>query len=113
MRYRRAMGMALVFLTTLDGSGPAISCAEKIAEDLAKYNENTEDEAKIRVRMGIHSGNIVRVSDVNDRPNVAGEGINTAQRVMDCGDIGHVLLSDVAFRLRPTDPDRTDHSRAR
>ena len=103
-------GMALVFLTTRGGSGAAISCAETIAESVSKHNETTnEDDAKINVRMGIHSGNVVQVSDINDHLNVAGEGINTAQRVMDCGDIGHLLLSDVAFRLRPAEPDRTDH----
>jgi class 3 adenylate cyclase/TolB-like protein/Tfp pilus assembly protein PilF len=102
-------GMALVFLTTVGGSGPAASCAEKVADAIKKYNRATPDEdAKINVRMGIHSGNVVRVSDVNDRPNVAGDGINTAQRVMDCGDIGHILLSDLAYRLLPADPDRTD-----
>ena len=31
--------------------------------------------------------------DVNDRSNVAGAGIDLAQRVMDCGDAGHILLS--------------------
>src|SRR5438270_12889758 len=44
--------------------------------------------------MGIHSGPINQVTDVNDRINVAGAGINVAQRVMDCGDAGHILLSD-------------------
>lgn len=102
-------GMALVFLTTVGGSGSAASCAEKIAGAIKGYNLDTsEDDEKINVRMGIHSGNVVRVSDVNDQPNVAGDGINTAQRVMDCGDIGHILLSDLAFRLLPAEPDRTD-----
>ncbi|HBB89606.1 MAG TPA: hypothetical protein DC047_18525 [Blastocatellia bacterium] len=102
-------GMALVFLTTIDGSGPAIACAEKAAEAIAQYNDTVPEDSQIKVRMGIHSGNVVRVSDVNDRPNVAGEGINTAQRVMDCGDIGHILLSDLSFRLLPAMPDRADH----
>ena len=43
--------------------------------------------------MGIHSGPVSGVTDVNDRSNVAGAGINMAQRVMDCGDAGHILLS--------------------
>jgi len=47
----------------------------------------------LHLRMGIHSGPVERVVDVNDRKNVAGAGINLAQRVMDCGDAGHILLS--------------------
>jgi len=49
--------------------------------------------ARLQVRMGIHSGPVSGVVDVNERTNVAGGGINTAQRVMDCGDSGHILLS--------------------
>jgi hypothetical protein len=45
------------------------------------------------VRMGIHSGPVHQVEDVNERNNVAGAGINIAQRVMDCGDAGHILVS--------------------
>ena len=48
---------------------------------------------ELRVRMGIHSGPVNEVSDVNERANIAGAGINIAQRVMDCGDAGHILLS--------------------
>src|SRR5439155_4506112 len=48
---------------------------------------------ELRVRMGIHSGPVSAITDVNDRSNVAGAGINLAQRVMDCGDAGHILLS--------------------
>jgi class 3 adenylate cyclase len=47
----------------------------------------------IQLRMGVHSGPVKAVSDVNDRSNVTGAGINMAQRVMDCGDAGHILLS--------------------
>src|SRR5207248_8574632 len=47
----------------------------------------------IRLRMGIHSGPVNEVPDVNQRANIAGAGINMAQRVMDCGDSGHILLS--------------------
>ena len=47
----------------------------------------------IQVRMGVHSGPVSQVTDVNDRTNIAGAGINIAQRVMDCGDAGHILLS--------------------
>ena len=48
---------------------------------------------EIRVRMGIHSGPVSEVSDVNERANIAGAGINLAQRVMNCGDAGHILVS--------------------
>src|SRR4029077_3592412 len=47
----------------------------------------------LQIRMGIHSGPVSGVVDVNERTNVAGAGINMAQRVMDCGDAGHILLS--------------------
>lgn len=103
-------GIALVFLTAMGGSGKAITCAKEIAEAIFKYNQSTlEDEDKINIRMGIHSGNVVRVFDINKRPNVAGEGINTAQRVMDCGDIGHILLSEHAHHVLPGVPDWKAH----
>ncbi len=101
-------GMALVFLNTVGVLGPAICCAEKIAEAIINYNKSTTEEAnKIKVRMGIHSGSVVLVDDINGNRNVAGDGINTAQRVMDCGDIGHILLSDKAVHFLPGDYDRT------
>src|SRR5438034_596219 len=76
-------GMALVFSTTPDAP---VQCALEIGKAL----KNRPD---LRVRMGIHSGPVSAVTDVNDRSNIAGGGINTAQRVMDCGDAGHILLS--------------------
>src|SRR5205823_13764645 len=51
------------------------------------------DHPRIQLRMGIHSGPINRVTDVNDKTNIVGSGINIAQRVLDCGDAGHILLS--------------------
>ncbi len=61
-----------------------------------------QDRPEIRLRIGIHSGPIQQVQDVNDRSNVAGAGIDLAQRVMDCGDAGHILLSKrVADDLAP------------
>src|SRR5205814_502651 len=48
---------------------------------------------RLRLRMGVHSGPVDQIKDVNDRLNVAGAGINLAQRVMDCGDAGHILIS--------------------
>jgi len=77
-------GMVLVFF-----SSPAapVECALEIAEALRNY-------PRIQLRMGVHSGPVDQVSDVNERANVAGGGINMAQRVMDCGDAGHILLSN-------------------
>ena len=76
-------GMALVFRNSLEE--PA-RCALEIARALQEHPE-------IRVRMGIHSGPVSEVSDVNERANIAGAGINLAQRVMNCGDAGHILVS--------------------
>src|SRR6201993_1518016 len=76
-------GMALVFRHSAEE--PA-RCALEIAEALRKHPE-------ILVRMGIHSGPVSEVTDVSGRANLAGAGINMAQRVMDCGDAGHILLS--------------------
>ncbi len=76
-------GMVLVFFT--HPQDPA-ECAVQIAKGLKAHPE-------IALRMGVHSGPVNRVSDVNERANVAGAGINMAQRVMDCGDAGHILLS--------------------
>jgi TolB-like protein/class 3 adenylate cyclase/Tfp pilus assembly protein PilF len=61
-------------------------CAEEIAKALKSHPE-------IRVRMGIHSGPVNEVTDLNEQANIAGAGINTAQRIMDCGDAGHILVS--------------------
>src|SRR6266498_503166 len=58
-----------------------------------EISKTLKEHPQLQLRMGIHSGPINRVRDVNDRTNVAGAGINTAQRVMDCGDAGHILLS--------------------
>jgi TolB-like protein len=76
-------GMALVFRNS---SEEPARCALEIAEALRKHPE-------IAVRMGIHSGPVSEVTDVSGRTNIAGAGINIAQRVMDCGDGGHILLS--------------------
>src|SRR5437762_934220 len=76
-------GMALVFSETPDAP---VQCALEISKAL-------KSRPDLRVRMGIHSGPVSAVTDVNDRSNIAGGGINMAQRVMDCGDAGHILLS--------------------
>ena len=85
-------GMALIFLS--DAEAP-IECAMQLAASLKEHPE-------IRLRMGIHSGPINTIRDVNDRTNLAGAGIDMAQRVMDCGDAGHILVSKrVADDLTP------------
>src|SRR5216117_4109534 len=76
-------GMALVFYTSPEA--PA-QCAVEITRALKEHS-------RLRLRMGIHSGPVSGVVDVNERTNLAGAGINVAQRVMDCGDAGHILLS--------------------
>jgi TolB-like protein/Tfp pilus assembly protein PilF len=76
-------GMALVFLS--DPEAP-VECALEISKAMQVYPH-------IQLRMGVHSGPVSGVTDVNDRSIVTGAGINMAQRVMDCGDAGHILLS--------------------
>jgi class 3 adenylate cyclase len=75
--------MALVFRTTPEV--PA-QCALEISRAL-------KNRPNIHLRMGVHSGPVNEIADVNQRANIAGAGINIAQRVMDCGDAGHILLS--------------------
>ena len=76
-------GMALVFFNSPEAP---VRCAIEISRELKNHPQ-------LPLRMGIHSGPINEVRDVNDQTNVAGSGINLAQRVMDCGDAGHILLS--------------------
>jgi len=76
-------GMALVFFNSPEAP---VRCAIEISQRLKEHPQ-------LQLRMGVHSGPVNQVRDVNDRTNVAGAGINTAQRVMDCGDAGHILLS--------------------
>src|SRR6188472_583482 len=76
-------GMALVFYTSPEA--PA-HCALEISRMLKEHS-------RLQLRMGIHSGPVSGVIDVNNRPNLAGAGLNMAQRVMDCGDAGHILVS--------------------
>ena len=75
-------GGALVFRNL---EAPVL-CAVEIANAL-------RDHPELRVRMGIHSGPVNEVTDLNEQANIAGAGINIAQRVMDCGDAGHILVS--------------------
>src|SRR5438067_3151993 len=76
-------GMALVFYTSPEA--PA-QCAVEISRALKEH-------PRLQLRMGIHSGPVSGVVDVNERANLAGAGLNVAQRVMYCGDAGHILLS--------------------
>ncbi len=76
-------GGALVFHTSPEAP---VKCAMEIARELKKHPE-------LRVRMGVHSGPVKEVTDLSEQGNIAGAGINIAQRVMDCGDAGHILVS--------------------
>src|SRR5215475_10339242 len=76
-------GMALAFY---NGPEAPAQCAVEISRALKQHPH-------LQLRMGIHSGPVGGVLDVNERANLAGAGLNMAQRVMDCGDAGHILLS--------------------
>jgi adenylate cyclase len=76
-------GGALVFRNNPEAP---VKCAMEISKELKKHPE-------LHVRMGIHSGPVNEITDLNAQANIAGAGINIAQRVMDCGDAGHILLS--------------------
>src|SRR5437870_7301216 len=76
-------GMALVFRNSPEAP---VQCALELSQRLKAHPE-------LSVRMGIHSGPVNEVADVNERTNITGAGINVAQRVMDCGDAGHILVS--------------------
>src|SRR5437773_2146499 len=76
-------GMALLFFHSPE---EPVRCALEISRSLQGHSQ-------IHVRMGVHSGPVNPVKDVNDETNIAGSGINVAQRVLDCGDAGHILLS--------------------
>src|ERR1051325_9986164 len=76
-------GGALVFRNSPEAP---VLCAMEISKELKKH-------PVLRVRMGIHSGPVNEVVDLNEQANIAGAGINLAKRVMDCGDTGHILVS--------------------
>jgi TolB-like protein len=85
-------GMALIFRDSVEAP---VRCAVEISQAIKAHPE-------IHLRMGIHSGPVSEVRDVNERTNIAGAGIDIAQRVMDCGDARHILLSKhVAEDLAP------------
>ena len=83
IRVQTGDGMALLFFQSPE---EPVRCALEISRAL-------QDHPHIQLRMGVHSGPVNRITDVNDKTNVAGAGINVAQRVLDCGDAGHILLS--------------------
>src|SRR6187401_804661 len=76
-------GMVLVFMNNPEAP---LECALEI-------NRKLQSRPQLKLRMGIHGGPVNPVADVNDQANLAGAGINIAQRVMSCGDAGHILLS--------------------
>src|SRR5438874_3314357 len=83
MRLPTGDGGALVFRNNPEAP---VLCAMEISKALKSHPE-------LKVRMGIHSGPVNEVTDLNEQANIAGAGINIAQRVMDCGDAGHILVS--------------------
>src|SRR6058998_4352613 len=83
MRVQTGDGMALLFFQSPE---EPVRCALEISRTLQEHRH-------IQLRMRVHSGPVNQVTDVNDKTNIAGAGINVAQRVMDCGDAGHILLS--------------------
>src|SRR5438477_2314347 len=83
MRLPTGDGGALVFRNDLESP---VKCALEISKELKRHPE-------LHVRMGIHSGPVNEVTDLNAQANIAGAGINIAQRVMDCADASHILLS--------------------
>jgi TolB-like protein/class 3 adenylate cyclase len=76
-------GMTLVFFHSPE---EPVRCALEISRAL-------QEHPRIQLRMGVHSGQVNRVTDINDKTSLTGSGINIAQRVLDCGDAGHILLS--------------------
>jgi TolB-like protein/class 3 adenylate cyclase/Tfp pilus assembly protein PilF len=77
-------GMTLVFFHSPE---EPVRCALEISRAL-------QEHPRIQLRMGVHSGQVNRVTDINDKTSLTGSGINVAQRVLDCGDAGHILLSE-------------------
>ena len=82
-------GMALVFYNSPESP---VECALEISRAL-------EEHPQLQLRMGVHSGPVSGVVDVNERANIAGAGINLAQRVMDCGDAGHICFPSVSPKI--------------
>jgi hypothetical protein len=77
--------MALVFFR---GLASHVECAVELSRSLRNYPD-------LKLRIGAHTGPVARITDINGNPNVSGAGINFAQRIMDCGDSGHILVSKI------------------
>src|SRR5205809_3619583 len=91
---REATNEQLVRLPTGDGMALVFrNSAEEPAQCALEVTQALKTHPDVAVRMGIHSGPVSEVTDVSGRTNITGGGINMAQRVMDCGDAGHILLS--------------------
>ena len=90
-------GMALVFHDSVEAP---LRCAVEISESIKTHPE-------IQLRMGIHSGPVSEVADVNERTNIAGAGIDIAQRVMDCGDAAHILFMAALLRTQRSAQETT------
>jgi TolB-like protein/Tfp pilus assembly protein PilF len=84
----------LIFLPTGDGMALVFTGSEEEPVECAlEITQALRAKPSLPLRMGIHSGPVHHVADVNQRENIAGAGINIAQRIMDCGDAGHILVS--------------------
>src|SRR5438094_732648 len=84
----------LIKIPTGDGMGLVFHTSpEAPAQGAVEISRALREHPRLQLRMGVHSGPVSGVIDVNERANVAGAGLNIAQRVMDCGDAGHILLS--------------------
>src|ERR1700751_419676 len=82
-------GGALVFRTNPEAP---VLCAMEITEQLQRH-PGSKQNPQLRLRMGVHSGSVNQVTVLNEQANMADSGFNMAQRVMDCGDAGHILVS--------------------
>jgi TolB-like protein/Tfp pilus assembly protein PilF len=94
-QYQKAEAAArLIKISTGDGIGLVFyTSPEAPAQCAVEINRILKEHPRLQLRMGVHSGPVSGVIDVNERANIAGAGINVAKRVMDCGDAGHILIS--------------------
>src|SRR3954462_11801301 len=89
LRLATGDGGALVFRTSPEAP---VKCAIEITKELQRH-PGSKEKPQLRLRMGVHSGPVNEITDLNEQANIAGAGINIAQRIMDCGDAGHILIS--------------------
>jgi hypothetical protein len=92
-------GMAIAFFSSVTA---AVECAVDVAKRL-------RTSAHVRLRTGIHTGQVYGVNDAQGNPDIIGDGVNVAQRVMDCGNPDHILLSSAAADVLKKDPDWERH----